>query len=593
MIFVICGPVYASPSMGNQCYTCHGPDKFKPPVLEIGATEGSIPPDHSSYDPMIASGAMNCGTCHAAQTTNPGDHSKYDLETTNCAECHADWELIPPAPVDNDKDDDGHDVIPAGDDCDDDNASVNPDAVEDCDDGIDNNCDNLIDTEDTEACPVDADGDGYTADKECNDNDETIHPGAVEYCDNIDNDCDGKVDDNCTGCDNGATRQTTCGIGECANTGTESCVNHAWVSNCEPLQGTEEICDGLDNDCDGQVDNGLPEEPTTCGQGECTATGVKKCINGVLTDTCKEGTPTDEVCDGLDNDCDGEADNDLDGSTTTCGQGACAGNTGTMQCAEGASIDTCDPFAGATEEICDQIDNDCDGQVDEGLDCPCFGDETKTVECGEGACRVSITLHCVDGDWEDSTCVPGEPTAEICDGIDNDCNGQVDDGIAQEPTTCGEGECAGTGALTCVNGKLVDTCEETCQEPEDPIGCGDSTCPWSGKEEGTLTVTGGNFPEDVTAIKVVLYPAGTIVTPILARTIRSSEGVTIIKPDGSSKTLVSSDDYKTPATICGGRHRVVVKVYYAGKLKGAMTTTHVVINGNSTLTLDYNELKFD
>tara|TARA_B100000029_G_scaffold309222_1_gene301800 strand:+ start:143 stop:1306 length:1164 start_codon:yes stop_codon:yes gene_type:complete len=96
---------------------------------------------------------------------------------------------------------------------------------------------------------------------------------------------------------------------------------------------------------------------TTCGSTFCEGTRV--CAEEGLTD-CNSPAPTDEVCDGNDNDCDGLADEDL--GTTSCGVGACAKTVD--NCSNGVA-QSCDPLAGASEESCDDIDNDCDGYVDE------------------------------------------------------------------------------------------------------------------------------------------------------------------------------------------------------------------------------------
>jgi hypothetical protein len=100
--------------------------------------------------------------------------------------------------------------------------------------------------------------------------------------------------------------------------------------------------------------------------------------------------------------------------------GACAGNTGVETCTAGNwGGDTCNPFAGATTEVCDNIDNDCDGIVDENL----------TQQCGVsdvGECQYG-TQTCSSGSWGD--CVGNvDPIDEICDSKDNNCNGEVDEG---------------------------------------------------------------------------------------------------------------------------------------------------------------------
>jgi hypothetical protein len=214
--------------------------------------------------------------------------------------------------------------------------------------------------------PPDADGDGYRSDVDCNDYDDTVHPGATELCDNKDNDCDNSTDEN-------VTRQTTCGVGECAgNTGTETCTSGVWGNNtCNPRAGASaETCDNRDNDCDGSKDENLTRQ-TTCGVGECAGnTGNETCTAGQwMNNTCNPFAGSSaEACDNRDNDCDGSVDDNLT-RITTCGTGSCSGNTGTETCSVGQwGNDTCDPFAGAVSETCDLSDNDCDGAVDEGFD---------------------------------------------------------------------------------------------------------------------------------------------------------------------------------------------------------------------------------
>ncbi len=126
------------------------------------------------------------------------------------------------------------------------------------------------------------------------------------------------------------------------------------VIGCTPAA---EVCNGIDENCDGVVDDGLPLN--TCGVGACKNSGPS-CVNGAAV-TCTPLAANAEICDGKDNDCDGMTDEDL--LPTTCGVGECMAVAAT--CAGGAPL-TCTPLNPSTER-CDGKDNDCNGTVDEGL----------------------------------------------------------------------------------------------------------------------------------------------------------------------------------------------------------------------------------
>ena len=174
---------------------------------------------------------------------------------------------------------------------------------------------------------------------------------------------------------------------------------------------------------------------------------------GEVDDACTSGEPAadDATCDGFDDDCDGEMDEDYVPEDCDTGlDGACA--RGTTECTDGVleCIQNVEPTA--HDPTCDGIDEDCDGQADEDY----VGDP---VSCGTGACLVETTSTCIDGEVDD-TCTPGEPAADdaSCNGVDDDCNGEVDEDYAPEASACGQGACAASGELTCVDGNLVDTC---------------------------------------------------------------------------------------------------------------------------------------
>ncbi len=248
---------------------------------------------------------------------------------------------------------------------------------------------------------VDGDADGSPSDLDCNDANPGISPLATELCDNVDNNCDATTD----------SFATTCGLGQCVAAGT--CT--AGSDSCTPGAPSVEICDNMDNNCDGTTD----VFATTCGVGECVASGT--CVRGL--NMCAPGTPAAELCDGLDNSCDAVTDEGFGVGTTcdgvgTCGVGVreCAGTGGTRCSTEpGGSADQSVP------EVCDNLDNNCDGTTD-----------SFATSCGLGQCARTGT--CTAGS---NSCAPGAPSTEVCDGLDNDCDGATDDGVLNACGACG------------------------------------------------------------------------------------------------------------------------------------------------------------
>jgi choice-of-anchor A domain-containing protein len=209
-------------------------------------------------------------------------------------------------------------------------------------------------------------------------------PAPDDNCNGVDDDCDGVIDDDAP------VTVTSCGTGICANTGNRHCVGGVWIDTCHPgvPAGYDAECNGHDDDCDGQTDEGYVPVPSTCGEGVCGAHGQLLCVNGAIIDTCVPGTPggVDSTCDGLDNDCDGQTDEGYIPVPTTCGVGAC-GSSGWLRCTNGQIVDTCEPGLPTVDTDCDGIDDDCDGQIDEDGDCD--------DDCGDGV--VQPGEGCDDG----------------------------------------------------------------------------------------------------------------------------------------------------------------------------------------------------
>ncbi|MBO6934902.1 MAG: hypothetical protein JJ863_08000 [Deltaproteobacteria bacterium] len=376
--------------------------------------------------------------------------------TPPCADgmCMEAMDMCTDACDDPDADGDGVDRIECGgNDCDDEDANRYPGNTEICDEeGIDEDCDP------TTVGDRDVDGDGHidaaccngdTCGDDCADRLPDFFGGATETCDLRDQDCDGNVDE-------GVTVMLYEDLdGDLYGDDTEilACAGSARTStsniDCEAAEprthGAQvEVCDGIDNDCDDNVDEDtvtFPWYPDTDGDGfgDPSETPIVACAppdgHSQLPLDCDDDDGTlypaaDELCNARDDNCDGIAgfiiapgdteDDDRDGYPDE----GCGGN----------DCDDRDPFnyPGGLE-LCDGLDNDCDGTIDEDVvdvdwyldaDGDGFGDSSDVVSsCERQVGRVLVGGDCMDGN---PVIYPGR--LEVCNAVDDDCDGTTDEG---------------------------------------------------------------------------------------------------------------------------------------------------------------------
>jgi hypothetical protein len=374
-------------------------------------------------------------------------------------------------------------------------------SAEICSDGIDNDCDGQVDEDSPETVPltwyVDADGDGFgdpdpllvvlSCDaqpgyalngNDCNDANAAIHPGALEVCNDLDDDCDGIVDE--------GTLVTWYfdedgdGFGDDAVTLTSCAQPNGYVAvggDCDDLipttyPGAPEVCNGVDDDCDGAVDGDDANAVLAVWYLDNDGDGYG--ITGITTTACdppfgyasQPGDCNDnndavhpnapDVCaDGVDNNCNGG----IDEGSALLGQ-PCSGapcSPATWECVGG--VLTCVTGTGPAVELCgDGIDNDCDGAIDEedptsvpqtyyvDADGDGYGDASQSTQ----SCFPVQGLVTIAGDCNDADPTINPSALEICDGIDNNCDGAVDIGTGQTWYLDADGDGFAGGAISIV-----------------------------------------------------------------------------------------------------------------------------------------------
>ena len=244
-----------------------------------------------------------------------------------------------------------------------------------------------------------------------------------ETCDLVDNDCDGEVDEGFPVGESCIAKRAGC-----ESEGVYACrADRRWVY-CEappPLPGLE-FCNERDDDCDGLVDEDFDRkgEPCVVGEGACRRVGKLACSSDGLRLTCDAEAYTQDIerCgDGADNDCDGMTDEGFQdlGAPCLAGFGAQA-ISGTLYCEPGAVELHCEPSGDATAAPADELCNGVDDDGDGTIDLQLRQCETP---CGIGA------EMCIAGEW--LSCSARKPSDEVCDYEDNDCDGRVDEGCSR------------------------------------------------------------------------------------------------------------------------------------------------------------------
>jgi len=318
-----------------------------------------------------------------------------------------------------------------------------PDSGEICGDELDNDCDGTTDNgcgcafDPEESDNIDTDsshGTGVCADRSIDASGSCTRPETFEErtddeseCDGVDNDCDGATDEGCP-CtfdpreprrvDTDETNEQGICTGQ-TRTASGLC---SIPENFETKTDTEDGCDGVDNDCDGAVDEGCPCQFQGNSTGGCSRSVVDtsgSCGEPMGFDSTDDESSADN-CDGLDNDCDGATDELCDCNFQGSARGVCGDatrNSGGM-CIQPGGFDSTDDESSAGN--CDGLDNDCDGTTDEG--CSCNFDGSQNGVCATATIDPNGTCA------QPNTYEPDTATESFCDGLDNDCDGTVDEG---------------------------------------------------------------------------------------------------------------------------------------------------------------------
>ncbi len=414
-------------------------------------------------------------------------------------------------------------------DCDDSDAAYNPAALEeDCADPNDYNCDGSVGY-------ADVDGDGYAACEECDDESAANNPAASEICDGTDNNCDGTVDEDAAiDALTWYADADSDGYGDDASTTTACAAPAGYLADNTDCDDTSadvspaevELCNGVDDDCDGTVDeddagDSLPWYADAAGDGfGDPASTVESCAapSGYVSDsddcddTSADVSPGDiEVCNGIDDDCDGSADAD-------------------------SAADAATWYA----------DADSDGYGDAG---------SSTVACDAPAGYVAD-----DTDCDDTSADVSPADTELCNGIDDDCDASIDEGVQDTYYQDADGDTYGNAAVSddacsAPSGFVGDDtdCDDTDATSypgavesydgadNDCDGTVDDTA-WSGTgADGSLTVSASSTVNESWVVTAI---SGAVVSVDGSPSLAAGDEVLVINMHGSDSAYTNVGNYE-------------------------------------------------
>ncbi|MCB9743787.1 MAG: hypothetical protein H6740_14400 [Alphaproteobacteria bacterium] len=493
--------------------------------------------DEDGYGDDSASGRVTPGTdCNDnnASINTAATEVWYDGVDQDCDD-HSDY----------DADFDGEDrEANGGDDCDDTDASINTAATEVWYNGVDQDCDDSSD--------FDADGDGYDSDNyggdDCDDTTANINPNRQEvWYNGVDQDCDGlsDYDADVDGFDSDSYGGTDC---DDTNAGINTSATEVWYN-------------GVDQDCSGGSDydaDGDGEDSDGYSGADCDDTDAS--INTSATDTWY---------DGVDQDCDGASDYDADGDGEN--HIYSSASSGTTDCHEGTSLDNTSTYpnaaalapalinAGAVETWYDGTDQDCDGLSD--YDADMDGEDSETYSGSD----------CDDDDIGINT-----GATEVCDSVDNDCDGDIDDADANLDTSTGStfyedtdsdgyGDPSSTVDACLVPSGYVSNSED-CDDTTDTISPDDPEVCWDAVDDDCSGyLNDGCFTADGELVITEIFYASNAGSESWFEVLNDSggtvdlEGVEFVLRNSSSGSELSSFQVNSSIVMANGDRAVLCK----------------------------------